>query len=291
MKRTLTDIKDLPDNSLTDQPELPPLRDWESKWARLVQVVAKFPDALVAFSGGADSALVVKAAQMALPADRVLAVIADSVTFPDNERESAVEFLLALGVNYHILFIDELNNPEFVQNTTTRCYTCRKGLYSGMTEFAITSGFSTMMEGSNLDDDGDYRPGTTAITEMGIVSPLKLAGFTKSDVRLVSKELGLSTWDKPSMACVSSRIPHGNPITQTRIDRIMKSESYLRSLGIRQARVRDHNTIARIEVDRTDFPIMVSKFDPSVVQSFGFQFVTLDLMGYRTGSLNPHGSP
>ena len=242
---------------------------------------------MVAFSGGADSAFLLYWAKASLPAKNVLAVVADSVTFPPQERQDALAFLSNFDVPYHVLYVDELNNPDFVKNDKNRCYFCRQGLFEGLQKLGAEMGYEHIVEGSNKDDEKDYRPGKKAILELGIKSPLKEVGFTKAEIREVSQKVGLPTWDRPSMACLSSRIPYGQSITMEKVERIATLEKYIWSLGIRQVRVRDHQNLARIEIPAESFDRLITAgFNTQLFKELGFNYVTLDLEGYRTGSMN-----
>jgi pyridinium-3,5-biscarboxylic acid mononucleotide sulfurtransferase len=258
-----------------------------SKYLELKHFIGKLNRVLVAFSGGADSGFLLFAAKETLAPDNVLAVVADSATFSEKERDDALLFLKDFGMPYKVTYIDELNNPNFVKNDTNRCYFCREGLFSALIRMGNEQNFKNIVEGSNMDDEDDYRPGRQAIKELKIYSPLKEANLYKWEIRQLSKLAGLSTWDRPSMACISSRIPYGQQITMQKIKRIETLESYIRSHGIRQVRVRDHGNTARIEILPTDFAyLMTESFSTQIFKELGFNYVTLDLDGYRSGSMN-----
>ncbi len=258
-----------------------------SKLSRLETTIHSLQKVLVAFSGGADSAFLLYMAKKVLDPSQILAVVADSATFPAKERDDALAFLSTFGVPYQVHFVDELGNPDFVKNDNKRCYFCRQGLFSALREIGTRLGFEHILEGSNLDDEGDYRPGKVAIKELGIKSPLKDSGLTKAEIRAASEQAGLVTWDRPSMACLSSRVPYGNPITEAKIKRIYAAETYLRGLGVNQVRVRDHDNIARIEVPKQAFEKLTQNgFNTAVFKDLGYTYVVLDLDGYRTGSMN-----
>lgn len=242
---------------------------------------------IIAFSGGADSAFLARVAQDTLPAENILAVLADSATFPPSEKEHALKVLTELKIPHKVIFIDELGNPDFVKNDNNRCFFCREGLFQTIQTLANTMGWPHIVEGTNKDDEADYRPGKKAILELGIKSPLKELGFTKAEIRHFSKEIGLSTWNKPSMACLSSRIPYGETITPEKIHRIAESERYLSSIGLTQVRVRAHGDIARIEILPSEFSILFQdRLYVAIFKSLGFKYVTVDVEGYRTGSMN-----
>ncbi|MCD6444452.1 ATP-dependent sacrificial sulfur transferase LarE [Candidatus Bathyarchaeota archaeon] len=245
---------------------------------------------LVAFSGGVDSTLVTYAAHKAL-GDRVLAVTADSISLPPGELEEAVRLARLIGVRHRVVKVDELADPRFVENPPDRCYYCKRMLLSVLRGIASEEGLEVIVDGSNADDYRDFRPGLRALKEFDVRSPLAELGFTKKDVREVSRLLGLPTADKPSMACLASRLPYGTAITYERLRRVSEAESFIRRLtGVKQLRVRDHGSIARIEVGRDERHLL---FDEKVLdtiwsklRSLGYTYVTLDLYGYRSGSLN-----
>jgi len=245
---------------------------------------------LVAFSGGVDSTLVAYAAHRVL-GDRALAVTADSVTLPPGELEEAVKTANLIGIRHKIVKVNELNEPEFANNPPDRCYYCKRSLLRTLSKIAETEGLELLVDGSNADDYRDFRPGLKALIEFKVRSPLAELGFTKNDVRFVSRSIGLPTADKPSMACLASRIPYGMKITYDKLRRVSEAEDYIKKLtGVKQIRVRDHDTIARIEVGRDERKMFFNEelMDSiwAKLRSLGYVYVALDLYGYKSGSLN-----
>jgi uncharacterized protein len=264
------------------------------KLSRLKGVVQEYGSLLVAFSGGCDSSLLLKVAHEVL-GGRVVAVTARSETYPSHEYQDAVEFATALGVRHITIDTSELGVEGFSSNPPNRCYFCKAELFGKLLELAEENDVEYVADGASLDDASDHRPGMRAAAELGVVSPLKEAGLTKNDIRKISHELGLPTWDKPSFACLASRFPYGEEITAEKLRMVGEAETYLRGLGFRQIRVRHHGEIARIEVPKED----IDRFlDPSVrenvvskLRQLGYLYVSLDLRGYRSGSLNEVLSP
>lgn len=243
----------------------------------------------VAFSGGVDSTFLLKVAYDILK-DNVIAVTARSSTYPEREFKEAANFVVKLGVKHIVIVSEELDIEGFSDNPVNRCYFCKNELFTKIGEVAAQNNIKYVADGSNIDDLGDYRPGMTAVKEHGVFSPLKEAGFTKDDIRILSREMDLPTWDKPAFACLSSRFPYGQKITKEKLDMVDKAEQYLLDLGFRQVRVRHHGEIARIEVslnERNKF------FDEELMdkvyykfKELGFRYSAIDLKGYRTGSMN-----
>ncbi len=243
----------------------------------------------VAFSGGVDSTFLLKTAFDVL-GDRAVAVTASSCSFPKREFNEARAFCGKEGIRFIVCESEELEIEGFSQNPKNRCYLCKKELFGKITQIAKENGLAYVAEGSNLDDEGDYRPGRRAVAEFGVVSPLLDCGFTKEDIRALSRFLKLPTWDKQSFACLSSRFVYGETISREKLGMVDRAEQLLLDLGFRQVRVRIHGMMARIEVAPEEFEKMLASDTRETVceqlRSFGFTYVTLDLMGYRTGSMN-----
>lgn len=263
------------------------IKQMEEKNQKLGQILGSMERILVAFSGGVDSTFVLKRAQQEL-GDQVLAVVAASETFPSREFDAAVRLAEELGVRLYKTEVSEFANANFVANNPDRCYHCRTGLFTHLKDVAKELGYPYIVDGSVMDDLGDYRPGLKAIAEQGVRSVLQEAGLYKAEIRHLSKELGLRNWNKPSFACLSSRIPYGTVIDKQKIDQLDVAEDYLFSLGFYQVRVRHHDQIARIEVMPEDMLRLIELRDEiyEKLTSLGFQYVTMDMQGYRTGSMN-----
>lgn len=244
----------------------------------------------VAFSGGVDSTLLLHAAVDALGPERVIAVTAASASFPERERNEAIEYCRSLGVRHFVTRTHELELPGFSENPPNRCYLCKRALFEQMIRVAGQQGIATVVEGSNLDDNRDYRPGLTAIAELGVRSPLRDAGLGKREIRELSRQLGLPTWDKPSFACLASRFVYGERITEEKLSMVGRAEEMLMDLGFRQVRVRIHGDLARIEVAPEEIGRFLDEGIRTRAADFckdiGFSYVSLDLSGYRTGSMN-----
>lgn len=243
----------------------------------------------VAFSGGVDSTFLLKVAHDML-GDKAIAVTATSSTYPERELKESVAFAQSIGAEHIVIRSEELDIDGFAENPKDRCYHCKKELFTKVFQIARERGIQHVADGSNADDTGDYRPGMRAMRELGAVSPLLDAGLTKGDIRALSQEMGLPTWDKPSFACLSSRVPYGERITPEKLAMIDRSESFLLGLGFRQVRVRHHGNIARIEVGASEkgrfLEAGIMDSVDSALKEIGYAYVTLDLKGYRTGSMN-----
>ncbi len=266
--------------------ELPGLQERE---AALFERLREFPSLIVAYSGGVDSAFLGWAARQVL-GERVLCVTADSPSYPDRHRQMALDVARTFGLPHEIVGTAELENPEYRANDPSRCYHCKHELYTRLTALAAERGFAAVADGSNADDRGDYRPGRRAAREFGVVSPLDDAALTKQDIRELSRRAGLPTWDEPASACLSSRVPYFSEVTPEKLRAIEGAEADLRALGFRVLRVRHHGEIARIEVAPEELPKLVepelAKAVDAAIRRHGFRHVTVDLRGYRLGSLN-----
>jgi len=253
------------------------------------KILREMGSVLVAYSGGVDSTLLLRLSHEEL-GDRTVALLASSPTYPESEILQAKRIAEGMGVRWVEVLSKELSSPDFTGNTPRRCYYCKKELFGICQEKAAELGLKHVADGANLDDTGDYRPGMEAARELGVRSPLKEAGLTKADVRDASRALSLPTWDKPSLACLSSRFPYGTEITLSRLEQVRKGEERLRSLGFRQLRVRYHGDLARVEVEAEEIGRLLEGHLREKVVRFlkeaGFTYVTLDLQGYRTGAMN-----
>ena len=260
----------------------------EERLRELEAEVAPYGSALVAFSGGVDSSLALAVAARALSKERVLAVTSNNETYLPSELDLAHQFAVSLGVEHLVVNTRELDNPDYASNPTNRCYFCKSTLYSDLSEIAVERGYGCVVDGANSDDEGDYRPGRKAAKELGVVSPLSVAKVGKAEVRELAKYLELPSWDKPALACLSSRFPYGQEITPEKLSQVARAEEFLRKEGFRQVRVRHHGEIARLEVgpDEMERAFALRAEISAELKGAGFLYVALDLSGYESGSLN-----
>jgi uncharacterized protein len=261
----------------------------DRKQQTLYRILGDLPSLIVAYSGGVDSAYLAYAATEVL-GSRALCVTADSPSYPERHRTLALRLAREFSFNHEIIRTDEMSRPEYRANPANRCYYCKHELYSHLTEMAHGRGIPVIADGSNADDRGDYRPGRQAAREFAVRSPLDEAELTKDEIRELSRRAGLPTWDEPASACLSSRIPYFSEVTDEKLRMIERAETVLRDLGFRVCRVRHHDTMARIELAREE---MARALEPAIadaidreLRAIGYAHVTLDLRGYRLGSLN-----
>jgi len=259
----------------------------QKKYQQLRQLLLSLKSCAIAYSGGVDSTFLIKVAYNTL-GECALAVTATSSTYPKRELEEAKQYAQEIGIPHVIIQSEELDIAGFSDNPPDRCYYCKKELFHKIQQIAKEHHLNAVLDGSNADDTADYRPGTRARIELGVRSPLKEVGFTKQEIRKLSSSLHLKSSEKPAFACLASRFPYGVTITKERLKQVEAAEEYLFSLGVRQCRVRYHDLIARIEVPQGEIPIIIAHAEKVIkrFKTLGFTYITLDLEGYRTGSLN-----
>ncbi|MDK2919419.1 MAG: pyridinium-3,5-biscarboxylic acid mononucleotide sulfurtransferase [Candidatus Petromonas sp.] len=259
------------------------------KLQKLQEILKELDSAVVAFSGGVDSTFLLKVAHDVL-GENVIAVTATSSTYPERELKEAIKYAKEFKVRHEIIESEELDIDGFAKNPTNRCYYCKHELFSKLREVAKQNNIKYVLDGSNYDDIGDFRPGMEAAKELKVISPLKEAKLTKEDIRMLSKNMNVPTWDKPAFACLSSRFPYGQEITAEKLKMVELAEQFLLDMGFKQVRVRHHGEIARIEVSRNErekfFEADIMDTIGAEFKKIGFTYVTLDILGYRTGSMN-----
>ncbi|MFD2654687.1 ATP-dependent sacrificial sulfur transferase LarE [Gracilibacillus thailandensis] len=260
----------------------------EQKHQKLVSILQEMKQVVVAFSGGVDSTFLLKVAVDTLGVHNVLAVTADSETYPTSELEEAKRLAEHIGARHQVIETSELAIPGYTENDKNRCYFCKNSLFDHLVPIMKEKGFQNIVYGVIADDMSEYRPGMRAAKEQGVRGPLQEADLYKEEIRELSKQMSLPTWDKPSFACLSSRIAYGETITKAKLTKVEKSEAFLKTIGLRQVRVRTHEDIARIEVEPQDMQELLANHQrvTEKLQSYGYKFVTMDLVGYKSGSMN-----
>ncbi len=264
-------------------------REQIEKLDHLRNYIKELHSVAVAFSSGVDSTFLLKVAADTL-GDKVIAVTARSCSFPKRELNEAITFCEKEKIRHYVCESEELNIEGFAQNPRNRCYLCKKELFEKIRLIADENHIENIVEGSNLDDNGDYRPGLLAVAELGIKSPLRECNFTKADIRALSKYLELPTWEKQSFACLSSRFVYGETITEEKLGMVDRAEQLLLDMGFHQVRVRIHGSMARIEIEPKEFEKLLQEEKRNRIveefKNYGFSYITMDLIGYRTGSMN-----
>lgn len=258
------------------------------KFENLKKEIEKLGSVVIAFSGGVDSTFIAKVCLDVLGKDNVLAVTATSRTYPEFEFIQAKKLAEEMELPWMWIKSEELDIKDFRENPPDRCYYCKKELFTRLKDIAFRKGYNFVIDGTNYDDTDDFRPGIKAADKIGVISPLKIAKITKNEIRELSKILGLPTWNKPSFACLASRFPYGETITEEKLIQVDKAENFLRRYNLKQIRVRYHKNIARIEVEASDFQKIIENREEIIenFKKFGFTYITLDLEAYRTGSMN-----
>jgi uncharacterized protein len=260
---------------------------FQKKIEYLTKILSSFGSVAVAYSGGIDSTLLLKFSHDCL-GEGAIAITAVSPSLAAYELEQAQAIARQIGVRHILIHSQEVEDPRYLENTPSRCYFCKSEVYTQLVQRAGELGIETLVDGTNADDAGDHRPGLQAARQYGVRSPLMEAGLSKEEIRQLGRQLGLPNWDKPAAACLSSRIPYGTPINLTMLSQVEQAERVLRNLGFEQLRVRHHDQIARIEVEPEDFDRLLANRQSIIaaLQQIGYQYVTLDLAGFRSGSMN-----